>query len=28
VIAGADRAECEARIRAAEAWFTAGLDIG
>ncbi|NUT11154.1 MAG: NikS protein [Nonomuraea sp.] len=28
VITGADRAECEARIRAAEAWFTAGLDIG
>ncbi|MET9153839.1 NikS protein [Streptomyces griseoflavus] len=28
VIAGRDRAECEARIRAAEAWFTAGLDIG
>ncbi|WP_331739352.1 ATP-grasp domain-containing protein (plasmid) [Streptomyces sp. NBC_00637] len=28
VIGGADRAECEARIRAAEAWFTAGLDIG
>ncbi|MEU2282441.1 NikS protein [Streptomyces sp. NPDC013178] len=28
VISGADRAECEARIRGAEAWFTAGLDIG
>lgn len=27
VIAGADRPECMARIRAAEAWFTAGLDI-
>lgn len=28
VITGADRAETEARIRAAEAWFGAGLDIG
>jgi hypothetical protein len=28
VIAGADRAETEARIRVAEAWFLAGLDMG
>ncbi|MGW4271642.1 ATP-grasp domain-containing protein [Streptomyces seoulensis] len=28
VVTGADRAETEARIRAAERWFRAGLDIG
>ncbi|AWI32778.1 NikS protein [Streptomyces sp. ICN441] len=28
VVTGADRAETEARIRVAEAWFRAGLDIG
>lgn len=28
VITGADRAETEARIRAAEAWFRTGLDMG
>ncbi|MFF4223864.1 NikS protein [Streptomyces sp. L500] len=27
VVAGADRAECEARIRALEEWFLAGLDV-
>ncbi|MGW2986017.1 NikS protein [Streptomyces goshikiensis] len=28
VITGADRADCESRIRAVETWFTSGLDIG
>ncbi|WP_256104152.1 ATP-grasp domain-containing protein [Streptomyces sp. ODS05-4] len=28
IVAGADRAETEARIRVAETWFRAGLDIG
>jgi biotin carboxylase len=28
VVTGADRADCEARIREVEAWFVAGLEIG